>query len=230
MSFDDLLSDLARTIARVPGSTADEAREAYLRVCRQLDENPAERQRIDDIADLLEAEETLYDQARAAADRGDAAAAIPLMRKCAEVGTGEAAWLLAQLLEETGDTAEAMIWYQHASDDGDDRADEKLTALRLLRSCPLAHRAGSPQEHQPAVPDQNRVGSPCLTQLRAGHMVRPCTAVGCRRSRGPGTGSRRFRLLPGIAGLARAESPPPRHRPSRRAAGYRGRASCLLPV
>jgi len=47
-----------------------------------------------------------------------------------------------------------MIWYQHASDDGDDRADERLTALRLLRSCPLAHRAGSPREHQPAVPDQ----------------------------------------------------------------------------
>jgi CBS domain-containing protein len=154
VSFDDLLSDLARTIARVPDSTTAEAREAYLRACRQLDENPAERQRIHDIADLLEAEETLYVQARAAADRGDAAAAIPLLRKCAEAGTGEAAWLLAQLLEETGDTAEAMIWYQHASDDGDDRADERLTALRLLRSCPLAHRAGSPREHQPAVPDQ----------------------------------------------------------------------------
>jgi CBS domain-containing protein len=154
VSFDDLLSDLARTIARVPDSTADEAREAYLRVCRQLDENPAERQRIDDIADLLGAEETLYDQARAAADRGDAAAAIPLLRKCAEAGTGEASWLLAQLLEETGDTAEAVIWYQHASDDGDDRADAKLAALRLLRSDPLAGRAGSPQEHLPAAPDQ----------------------------------------------------------------------------
>jgi CBS domain-containing protein/tetratricopeptide (TPR) repeat protein len=153
VSFDDLLSDLARTIARVPDSTADEAREAYLRACRQLDENPAERQRIDDIADLLGAEETLYDQARAAADRGDAAAAIPLLRKCAEVGTGEAAWLLAQLLEETGDTAEAVIWYQHASDDGDDRADAKLAAL-LLQSCPLAGRAGSPQEHHPAALDQ----------------------------------------------------------------------------
>jgi CBS domain-containing protein/tetratricopeptide (TPR) repeat protein len=153
VSIDDLLRDLARTIARVPDSTAAEAREAYLRACRQLDENPAEQQRIDDIADLLEAEETLYAQARAAADRGDTATAIPLLRKCAEAGTGEAAWLLAQLLEETGDTAEAMIWYQHARDDGDDRADEKLAALRL-QSCPLAGRAGSSREHHPAASDQ----------------------------------------------------------------------------
>ncbi len=54
------------------------------------------------MADLLEAEETLYTQARAAADRDDPATAIPLLRKCAEAGTGEAAWLLAQLLEEAG--------------------------------------------------------------------------------------------------------------------------------
>jgi CBS domain-containing protein/TPR repeat protein len=154
VTFDDLLRDLARTLARGLDSTAAEAREAYLRACRRLDENPAEQQRIDDIADLLEAEETLYAQARAAADRGDTATAIPLLRKCAEAGTGEAAWLLAQLLEETGDTAEAVIWYQHASDDGDDRADAKLAALRLLRSGPLAGRAGSPQEHLPAAPDQ----------------------------------------------------------------------------
>ena len=145
MSFDDLLSDLARALAHVPDSTADEAREAYLRACRRLDKNPAEQQRIDDIADLLDAEETLYTQARAAADRGDTATAIPLLRKCAEVGTGEAAWLLAQLLEETGSTAEAMIWYQHASDDGDDRADEKLAAIRA-RPGPRISFAGRPEE------------------------------------------------------------------------------------
>jgi CBS domain-containing protein len=145
VSFDDLLSDLARTLARVPDSTADEARETYLRACRRLDENPAEQQRIDDIADLLDAEETLHAQARAAADRGDSATSIPLLRKCAEAGTGEAAWLLAQLLEETGSTAEAMIWYQHASDDGDDRADAKLAAIRA-RPCPHVSLASSPGE------------------------------------------------------------------------------------
>ena len=145
MTFDDLLRDLARTLARGLDSTAAEAREAYLRACRRLDENPAEQQRIDDIADLLDAEETLYAQARTAADRGDAATAIPLLRKCAEAGTGEAAWLLAQLLEEIGSTAEAMIWYQHASDDGDDRAGEKLAAIRA-RPRPHVPPAGSPEE------------------------------------------------------------------------------------
>ena len=68
-----------------------------------------------------------------------------MLRKCAEAGTGEAAWLLAQLLEETGSTAEAMIWYQYASDDGDDRADEKLAAIRA-RPRPHVAFAGSPEE------------------------------------------------------------------------------------
>jgi CBS domain-containing protein/TPR repeat protein len=151
VSFDDLLGDLARTLA-VPDSTADEAREAYLRACRQLEQIPAEQRRIDDIADLLDTEETLYAQARAAADRGDTATAIALLRKCAEAGTGEAAWLLAQLLEDTGSTAEATIWYQRASEDGDARADEILAALRLRP--PLADLPGSPQEHGAAASDR----------------------------------------------------------------------------
>jgi thioredoxin-like negative regulator of GroEL len=109
--IDDLLRDLARTLACVPDETA-RSRADFIRACLRADENPAEQQRIDDMADLLDAEEALYAQARAAADRGDTATAIPLLRQCAEAGTGEAAWLLAQLLEDTGDTAEAVIWYQ----------------------------------------------------------------------------------------------------------------------
>jgi CBS domain-containing protein len=154
VSFDDLLRDMARTLARVPDSTAAEAREAYIRACRRVDENRAEQQRIGDIADLLDAEETLYAQARAAADRGDTAAAIPLLRQCAEAGTGEAAWLLAQLLEDTGDTAEAVTWYRHARDDGDDRADGKLAALRA-RPCPHAALGGSPPEDRAAAAGQS---------------------------------------------------------------------------
>ena len=153
MSFDDLLSDLARTLAACRTAPRTKPARPTSGHAAELDENPAEQQRIDDIADLLDAEETLYAQALAAADRGDTATAIPLLRKCAEAGTGEAAWLLAQLLEDTGDTAEAMIWYQRASDDGDARADEKLATLRL-RPCPLADLAGSPQEHHAAASDR----------------------------------------------------------------------------
>jgi CBS domain-containing protein len=145
VSTDDLFRDLIKALAPESGKTAEDLREEYLRACRRLDENPAEQQRIDDIADLLDAEEALYSQACAAYDRGDAGTAVPLLRQCAEAGTGEAAWLLAQLLEETGNIPEAMAWYQRARDDGDDRADERLAALRA-RPCPLATLAGSPQE------------------------------------------------------------------------------------
>ena len=153
MSFDDLLRDLARTLTGVPEGTAGELREGFIRACRRVDEDQAEQQRIDDIADLLDAEETLYAQARAAAERGDTGTAVPLLRQCAEAGTGEAAWLLAQLLEDTSDIPEATAWYQRARDDGDPRADEKLAALRL-RPCPLADPVGSPQEHHIAATDQ----------------------------------------------------------------------------
>jgi CBS domain-containing protein len=154
MSIEDLLRDLARTLADVPEGTGEELREEFIRACRRVDDDPREQQRIDDIADLLEAEETLYAQARAAADRSDADTAVPLLRQCAEAGTGEAAWLLAQLLEKTGDISEATIWYQRARDDGDARADEKLAALRTW-PCPFASIAGNPQEDHAATAARN---------------------------------------------------------------------------
>lgn len=154
MSIEDLLRDLARILADVPEGTGEELREEFIRACRRVDDDPREQQRIDDIADLLEAEETLYAQARAAADRGDTDAAVPLLRQCAEAGTGEAAWLLAQLLEKTGSISEATIWYQRARDDGDTRADEKLAALRTWPG-PFASIAGSPQEDHAATATRN---------------------------------------------------------------------------
>ena len=59
-------------------------------------------------------EESLYDQALAAIDCGDRDTSVPLLRQCAETGTGESAWLLAQLLEDAGDIQEAMTWYRRA--------------------------------------------------------------------------------------------------------------------
>ena len=153
MSIDDLLRDLAKTLTDVPEGAGEDLHEEFIRACRRVDEDPREQQRIDDIADLLDAEQALYAQAVAAASRGDTDTAVPLLRQCAETGTGEAAWLLAQLLEDAGETAEAMIWYQHARDDGDIRADEKLAAL-TARPCPYATLADSPQEHHAAATDQ----------------------------------------------------------------------------
>ena len=155
MSIDDLLRDLARALTDVPEGTARELREQFIRACRRVDDDPREQQRIDDIADLLDAEETLYAQARAAADRGDTDTAVPLLRQCAEAGTGEAAWLLAQLLEDLGNTSEAMAWYQHARDDGDTRADEKLAALRA-RPSTYSDNAGNPREDHAAAAIQGK--------------------------------------------------------------------------
>ena len=149
MSIDDLLRELVRTLTDVPEGPARELREEFIRACRRVDDDPREQQRVDDIADLLDAEETLYVQARAAADRGDTDTAVPLLRQCAEAGTGEAAWLFAQLLEEIGNISEAMVWYQRARDDGDARADEKLAALRAW-PCPHADNAGSRREDRAA--------------------------------------------------------------------------------
>lgn len=75
--------------------------------------------------DLLDVEESRYDQALAAIDCGDRDTAVPLLRRCAEAGTGESAWLLAQLLEDAGDIQEAMTWYRRARAEGDPRAGEK---------------------------------------------------------------------------------------------------------
>lgn len=149
MSIEDLLRDLAGTLADVPTGTAGELREEFIRSCRRIDGDRREQQRIDDIADLLDAEETLYAQARAAAGRGDASAAVPLLRQCAEAGTGEAAWLLAQMLEDLGNISEAITSYQRARDDGDARADEKLAALRAW-PCPLASITDRPQDDHAA--------------------------------------------------------------------------------
>jgi CBS domain-containing protein len=155
VSIEDVLRDLAGTLADGPEGTGEELREEFIRACRRVDDDPREQQRIDDIADLLEAEETLCAQARAAAGRGDTDTAVPLLRQCAEAGTGEAAWLLAELLEDIGDTSEAIVWYRRARDDGDPRADEKLAALHHAWPRPLTSIAGNPQEDHTATATQN---------------------------------------------------------------------------
>jgi hypothetical protein len=58
--------------------------------------------------DLLDVEESLYDQALAAIDCGDRDTAVPRLRRCAEAGTGESAWLLTQPPEDAGDIPEDM--------------------------------------------------------------------------------------------------------------------------
>ena len=101
----------------------------FTEACRRVDSDPRERQRILDIADLIDADDVIHEQAVAAAERGDLATAVPLLRRCATAGIGESAWLLAVALEQLGSTAEAADWYARAADDGDERARARFSSL-----------------------------------------------------------------------------------------------------
>jgi hypothetical protein len=133
VNLDDLLRDLAKTLAEMPERCDEELRAEFMAACHRVDDDPCERERINETADEFDAEEALYSQAVAAVDRGEAEFAVPLLRRCAEAGTGEAAWLLALLFEDAGNVPDAVTWYQRACDDGDIRAAGKLAGLRARR-------------------------------------------------------------------------------------------------
>lgn len=75
----------------------EEAVRDFTAACEQVDSDPRERQRIQDIADLTEAGDLIYGQALAALRRGDRDAALPLLRWSDGAGIGESGWLLAVL-------------------------------------------------------------------------------------------------------------------------------------
>lgn len=100
--------------------------EGFAAACARADADPRERQRVRDIADLIEAEDIIYGEAVAATGRGDRGSALKLLRWCARTGIGESAWLLAVALEGAGDLAEALSWYARAAGDGDARAADRL--------------------------------------------------------------------------------------------------------
>jgi hypothetical protein len=130
-------SDLFKKLVEhrhVTATTRDQAREEFAAACRRIDKDPRERQRIADIANLIDTEDAIYTQALSAIGRGEQNTALPLLQQAAEAGIGEAAWLLAGRLEEQGRTQESLTWYRRAAADGDPHA-----ARRILH--PLAGRA-----------------------------------------------------------------------------------------
>ena len=118
----------------VTAASRDQASEEFAAACRRVDKDPRERQRIADIANLIDTEDAIYTQALSALGRGEQDTALPLLQQAAEAGIGEAAWLLAGWLEEQGRTQESLTWYRRAAADGDPRAAGRVTH-------PLARRA-----------------------------------------------------------------------------------------
>jgi CBS domain-containing protein/tetratricopeptide (TPR) repeat protein len=122
VNIKDLIKDLAD-----PGTPDERAIQDFTDACRRADEDPRERQRYRDIADLIDTEDALYAQAVAALDRGNHDTALPLLRLAAERAIGDAAWLLAVTLDERGEADEAIRWYERAALDRDPRAAAALS-------------------------------------------------------------------------------------------------------
>lgn len=129
MDIEQLIKDLARN-GIAPAADDRQAALDFAEACRRADREPREQQRISDISDLIDAEDTIYAQALAAHGRGHLETAEPLLRASAEAGIGDAAWLLADVLEKLGRAREALLWYRRAASDGDPRADEKIAELQ----------------------------------------------------------------------------------------------------
>ncbi len=133
MNCGDLFQELVEH-CDVTAASRDQASEEFAAACRRVDKDPRERQRIADIANLIDTEDAIYTQALSALGRGEQDTALPLLQQAAEAGIGEAAWLLAGWLEEQGRTQESLTWYRRAAADGDPRAARRVAH-------PLARRA-----------------------------------------------------------------------------------------
>jgi CBS domain-containing protein len=146
VNIEELIRDLA-SAGVAPAADDRQAAEAFAEACRQADEDLRERQRIRDINDLVDAEDTVYAQALAAVGRGDLESAEPLLRSSAEAGIGDAAWLLATVLERHGRAQDALSWYRRAAIDGDPRADDKIAGLHARpEPAPASEPDSGPRE------------------------------------------------------------------------------------
>ena len=125
MSAGDLFRELTEHGDVTPASR-EQASEEFAAACRRVDQDPRERQRIADIAHLIDTEDAIYTQALAALGHGEQDAALPLLQQAAEAGIGEAAWLLAGQLEKQGQAQESLTWYRRAAADGDMRAARRI--------------------------------------------------------------------------------------------------------
>jgi len=169
MSFDDLLHDMAKGLAAVPERTGEELRAEFAAACSRVDDDPDEKQRINAIADRFEEEEALHALDAGAAARRDVATAVPTPRQCAEAALGEAAWLLAQLLDNCGNTPDAMTRHRLARDDGDARDAAEL-AMPHARQLSLVGSTAT-QHCLPAAPGMARSRSASRAAENAVHTV-----------------------------------------------------------
>jgi hypothetical protein len=132
VSAGDLFRELVEYLT---AASRDQASEEFAAACRRVDQDPRERQRLADIAHLIDTEDAIYTQALSALGRSEHDTALPLLQRAAEAGIGEAAWLLAGQLEEQGQTQESLTWYRRAAADGDLRAARRILGPANFSGC-----------------------------------------------------------------------------------------------
>lgn len=126
MSIDEILHGLAESPA--DPADLDGAIQAFRAACKRVDELPRGRQRIRDIAELLDAEDEAYAAATTTLSREDGNI-FELLSPAADRGNGLAAWLIADLMDGHGLIHDALFWYQRAADNGETRACARLKNL-----------------------------------------------------------------------------------------------------
>ncbi|MEV5409856.1 CBS domain-containing protein [Thermopolyspora sp. NPDC052614] len=99
------IEELFRLAAKPTPADIDAADHDLGRAMTSWNADPRERHRISDLADLLDAEDVLYEQAVAAMERGDLATAETLLRQCVRLGIPAA----EDLLEDVGQQRESEV-------------------------------------------------------------------------------------------------------------------------
>lgn len=153
MTIDELVHRLATA-----GEREDEAAlNRFLDAAQRCDTEPAERERVRRLADMIDADITAYDQGLSALDHGDTEVAETLLLRAAIAEFGDPDGVLSDLLECPADGAVSMDVRQHAAEARAHRAILKAAYARQRTTPPpkpvrrwkvsLLARRTNPQRH-----------------------------------------------------------------------------------
>lgn len=178
MNNDDLIANLAQP----PGDPDDPVIQSGLRRLterlRQLDDDPAEADQIDEAAELVEADDEAYRSAVVAMERHDHETAERNLRRLARRGHGEAAYWLAQILLERALPLRFAGRHRDASRLTSEANGWIALARRTGAAEVLEDSADEPDPPSSSVPPVSTADSPTSRESRRAEAVPKQYAVG----------------------------------------------------
>jgi len=158
MNIDEALKDLGETNSE-PAIDVEAGRERLRAAIRRLHDDPLEEQRIDSLAKRIDRHERDYRRGRQALQNQDLPAAEHYLRRAAQHGNDEAAYLLGLLLEKLSIerrlkgkphkadkyAAEARQWRLRAQESGFAEALDETGASDITPQPPSGRRGDDPQ-------------------------------------------------------------------------------------